>query len=119
MGEHLEQLREQVVGENPPSLRTFKRFKVFHEQNPHVVTHLVRLARQARAAGHHQYGIAALFEVLRWEMTVVTTGEAYKMCNDYKPFYARLIAIMHMDLDGFFVQHRLFECPKGDGNGGS
>ena len=107
----MDELREQIMSENPPSLRTFHRFRLFHQANPHILKHLVRLARQAKAAGHQCYGIAALFEVLRWQRTVVTRDPTsdFKLCNDYKPMYARLMAIMFFDLDGFFIQHQLFE----------
>ena len=116
----MDALREQVMSENPPSLRTFHRFRLFHQANPHILDAMVRLARQARAAGYETYGIAALFEVLRWERTVVTRDPTsdYKLCNDYKPMYARLIAIMHTDLDGFFIQHQLFEGGRNHGRSG-
>jgi len=42
------------------------RFRRFHEQNPHVMTELVRLARQLKASGYDRYSIKGLWEVLRW-----------------------------------------------------
>lgn len=80
-------------------------FWKFHQENPHIYHQLVRLARQAVKAGHTTYGMAALFEVLRWQRTVETTTQETgpKMANALRAYYARLIMRNEIDLAGFFA----------------
>lgn len=78
-----------------------ERFEAFHAENPQVYDGLVRLALEARAAGRAKYGIAALVEVLRWSR-MTTTGEDFKLNNDYRSRYARLIMENVPELADFF-----------------
>lgn len=79
------------------------RFRRFHEKNPHVYSGLVRLARQAKRQGVTTYGLAALYEVLRWNRFLETKGEEkLKLSNDFRSRYARLIMDQEPDLKDFF-----------------
>ena len=49
-------------------------FYKFHDNNPEVYSHLVRLARQAKARGHNKVGIRMLWEVMRWETPAATSN---------------------------------------------
>ena len=76
----------------------------FHHDNPDVLHRLVALARQAKDAGASSYGIAALFEVLRWSALMEKRpGEEFKLNNNYRAWYAREIMRLHPDLSGFFT----------------
>lgn len=78
-------------------------FWVFHQGNPDVMDALVGLARQAKRAGAGQYGMKALFEVLRWSRLMEKRpGEEFRLNNNYTAYYARLIMALHPDLSGFF-----------------
>jgi len=79
-----------------------EKFRRFHMDNPQVFNRLVKMARKARAAGHKRYGIAGLYEVLRWKTTVETTDPRFKVNNNWKAYYARLIMRTHPDLHDFF-----------------
>ncbi len=81
-----------------------KAFIDFHKDNPIVYAQLVRLARQWVAAGKARLGIATLFEKLRWELHVsgLSDKEGYKLNNNYRALYARLIMEQEQDLDGLF-----------------
>lgn len=74
----------------------------FHWANPHVYSGLVKLARQARRAGRKKIGIGMLFERMRWEIFINTTGDDYKLNNNYRSRYARLIMDTESDLQGMF-----------------
>lgn len=78
------------------------RFWRFHEENPHVYAHLVRLARRAHRRGAHRIGMKQLFEVLRWQTMLSTTDPDFKLNNDYTAPYARLIMHRESDLAGMF-----------------
>jgi hypothetical protein len=88
-------------------------FAGFHERNPIVYRTLVRLARQARARRRDKIGIAMLWERMRWELTVeVDTpdlGDSFKLNNNYRSRYARLIMAQEKDLEGFFDTRRLHD----------
>lgn len=83
------------------------RFWAFHEQNPHVYRALVQLARQLKAAGRRRFGIGALFERLRFEAALRTWGDEFRLNNNYRSRYARLIMRQEPDLDGFFELREL------------
>lgn len=93
----------------PPTGRqsTSDRFRRFHNENPHVYVALIEIAREARRRGLDQWSIAGAFEVARFERKFGTTDRQFKMPNDFKPHYARLIMQECPDLDGFFETREL------------
>ncbi len=85
-----------------------ERFEEFHRANPAVYALLVRFAREAHAAGARGVGIGALWERLRWHVAVeVRSGDGYRLNNDYRSRYARLIAGEHPELAGLFETRKL------------
>lgn len=68
-----------------------ERFDAFHEANPHVLAELERLADQLAAAGVRRFGVKALVERLRWDWTVQTAGDDFKVNNSFTSRYARLL----------------------------
>jgi len=84
-----------------------ERFEQFHADNPHVYDVLVSISREGRRRGLEQWSIAGAFEVARYERRFSTTDESFKIRNDFKPHYARLIMEREPDLDGFFATREL------------
>lgn len=78
------------------------RFQVFHAANPHVYAALRRLALRLRGQGVERYGIAGLFEVLRYEQALQTNGEDFRLNNSYRAFYARMLMDREPELKDFF-----------------
>ncbi len=80
------------------------KFKQFHFDNPHVNTTLVSMARDfRRVRPGQQIGIATLWETLRWHYWLdIKSDDAYKLNNNHKAFYARMMMAAHRDLDGLF-----------------
>ena len=76
-------------------------FAQFHRENPHVYRQLVKLCRQAKRSGRDRWSINGVFEVLRWS-TMITTGDDFKLNNDYRADYARLVMAQEPELNGFF-----------------
>lgn len=76
-------------------------FLAFHEAHPQVYAALVRLTREAVAAGRTKVGAKALWERLRWEFSL-HTGETPNLNNSFTSRYARLIAEREPDLAGVF-----------------
>lgn len=78
-------------------------FENFHRNNPHVYEVLVRLTRQwVSRFGREHTGIARIYEAARWEIAMSTDDPTFKINNNYKAFYARLIMRREKDLDGLF-----------------
>lgn len=80
------------------------RFSRFHAKNPAVYRNLVALARQFRAKRPQgKMGIGMLYEVLRWHFWMETESpEEYKLSNDFRAPYARLIMAQEPDLEDAF-----------------
>ena len=65
------------------------RFEKFNAANPHIYARLVEVARRLKAAGKMKIGIGHLVEdCIRWAEER-TTGENWKISNDYRSRYAR------------------------------
>lgn len=79
-------------------------FRLFHYRNPNVYTELVALTRTAQLKGRQKIGIGMLFEVLRWNRMLITLdGESpFKLNNNYRSRYARLIMEQEPRLSGMF-----------------
>jgi hypothetical protein len=83
-------------------------FWQFHYDNPRVYEELVKLARQTKRAGKTKCGIGMLWEVLRWNFYLKTRGDdEFRLNNNYRSHYSRLIMQRESDLEGFFPQRRL------------
>lgn len=94
-------LFDRIVAINAHGLTLEQRFAAFHEANPHVYAHLRRLALDARRRGR-QVGIKMLYEVLRWQYAMQTSGDDFKLNNSYTSFYARLLMEQEPELAGYF-----------------
>lgn len=79
--------------------------RAFHEANPEVLDEIVGLARRWRERRPTRiWGIAAAFEVLRWQVAMRTedTRSDFKLNQNYRAWYAREIMRRHPDLEGVF-----------------
>lgn len=93
--------------DSTPNDATQRKFEKFHSENPHVYEHLVRLARKVKAAGKTKYSIWSLINQVRWHIEIETTGDTFKLSNDYSSRYSRLIMQQEPDLKGFFTTKQL------------
>lgn len=84
-----------------------RKFREFHEKNPHVYKMLVDMTKKAKERGRTKVGIGMLFEVVRWEMFIKTTDVDFKLNNNYRSRYARKIMADYPELDGFFETREL------------
>lgn len=83
-------------------------FRAFHHDHPEVYRELAVLARAWKTAGHKKLGIATLFEVLRWNAHLEGRDvDGFKLNNNYRSRYARLLMANERDLDGLFDTREL------------
>lgn len=83
-----------------------ERFERFHAANPHVYGTLKAMALSLRNSGQRRWGIAALYEILRFQSAFRTNGDGFKLNNDYRALYARLLMKQEPELEGFFETRR-------------
>lgn len=99
-----------------------KHFWEFHRANPSVYDELVKISRQLRLRGRMHYGVGALFEVIRFHRAITTTDPEFKLNNNYRALYARLIMEQEEDLRDFFetrvrkacTRHEAFKILSGE-----
>jgi len=79
-------------------------FLVFHRANPDVYTELVRRAKALRARGWTRGSINQIFESLRHDRKLKTNpgDDPFKLNNNHRPCYARLIMDAEPTLAGWF-----------------
>jgi len=66
-------------------------FDKFHKDNPKVYQEILALTTAAYAAGRRRLGMKMLFEVIRWNSTLLTTDPEYKLNNNHTSRYAKMI----------------------------
>ena len=79
-----------------------QRFSAFHAANPAVYRELRSMALGIKRRGATRYGIAGLFEVLRYRWSLQTSGDSFKLNNDFRALYARLLMDNEPELADFF-----------------
>lgn len=79
-------------------------FWKFHNANPDVYRLLVKFALQWRhkRGPDAVMGIGQLFERVRWEISLTTVGDKFKLNNNHRAFYSRLIMECNPDLNDVF-----------------
>jgi hypothetical protein len=72
-------------------------FAAFHAANPDVYAELKDRALRLHAMGR-SFGIATIYEALRYDRMLETDGDAFKLNNNWRAFYARLLLRDHPEL---------------------
>jgi hypothetical protein len=80
-----------------------QRFRHFHEANPWVFGALVSLTREYVERGAQRVSINMLCEVIRYQYGRTVGGDTYKLNNNHRAFYARLLMQEHPEWDGLFA----------------
>jgi len=83
------------------------RFAEWIAANPHVLDAFCERALEAKRAGRTHIGAKRLVEVMRWDMHIPTTGNAFKFNNSFTSRLARAAKARHPELDGFFEEREL------------
>lgn len=109
-------MRDMITNQMPKMTKAFWKF---HDENPHVLRDLIKLAEQVRSTGHPHWGMKSLFEVLRWQVAVKTqSGDGFRLNNNFTAYYSRLIEKVDPRFVGFFVEKQseadfMFDYGKG------
>jgi len=65
------------------------KFEAFHRENPKVYALYKKIALALIAAGKKRIGSKHIIELIRYESSIRTNGQDYKICNNHTPYYAR------------------------------
>ena len=95
---HLFQI-EPVTVKGPLAVR----FEAFHKANRHVLPAIIHIARSLRDRGVERASMALIFERLRWLYLIQTKGEAFRLNNNHRAFFSRLVPLVAPDLAGMFA----------------
>ena len=79
-----------------------KRFKKYHEENPMIYHSFKRYALAAIGRGHKRLSSEFIFNIIRWETKINALNDDFKINNDMKPWYARLILRDYPQYKDFF-----------------
>jgi len=94
-----------------------KSFWKYHTDNPHVFTLFSKYAYELKSKGRKHYGVGVITERIRWHIAVETTGDDFKINNNYRSCYARLLIIHDRSFADFFQTRRspgTVKIQKGD-----
>jgi len=79
----------------------------WHKANPHVWYLFERFALEAAESGRKNFSHWLIVNRIRWETAINTTGDDFKIRNDFIAYYARLFMVMHPEHHGFFRIKRM------------
>lgn len=83
-----------------------KAFDKFDRENPDVFAAFERLALTAIKKGKTRLSSKLICEVIRWEVFLETSGEEFKINNNYTAFYARKFMDRHPEHGKCFETRR-------------
>lgn len=82
------------------------KFAQYHADHPAVYLTLRKFALEARRAGRDRLSINMLFERVRWETMVGAGDDTFKMNNNWRAHYARLLMRQEVELGPAFFETR-------------
>ena len=81
----------------------------WHNANPDVYDMFERFALDAIRQGHTNLSAWLIVNRIRWEVAMETSGDDFKISNDFIAYYARLFHAKNKQHEGFFRTKKLKE----------
>jgi len=79
----------------------------WHKKNPDFFWLFERFTADAISRGHKNLSGWLITNRVRWETSVVTRGNEYKISNNFIALFARLYMVRHQQYVGFFRTKRM------------
>ena len=79
-----------------------RRWIAWNEENPEFYRLFEKFTFQAISRGHSRLSGWLIANRVRWETTVVTTGDDYKISNDFIALFTRFFMVKNPEYIGFF-----------------
>jgi hypothetical protein len=86
------------------------RFWAFHQANPKVYQLFDRFTQQVIERGHKRFSADAVLHRIRWETSVVTRGDQFKINDHYSAYYSRMWMNDNPAYDDIFATRELREA---------
>ena len=93
-----------------------KDFNDFNESNPLLWKYFERFTLEAINQGHRKISHWLIINRIRWEVTMSTTSEDFKISNNYIAFYARLFIKTYPQYSFIFNLKRMTDEPLSENN---
>jgi hypothetical protein len=77
-------------------------FWKFHAENPHVYRLFCKFAARVLARGYSAHSARDIIHRIRWETSIETGDDEFKINDHHSPYYGRLWMRDHPQHDGFF-----------------
>lgn len=78
------------------------KFEQFHAANPLVYELVKKYTLDVIATGRDTFSMTSIFERIRWYTDIETTGEDFKINQNFIPYYSRMFMSDHPQHEGFF-----------------
>lgn len=101
-----QRLVEQVDREHGSPSTLVRQFVRWRRENPEVYERLEKLTRRLRESGLCRFGIAMIWEPLRYQLAT-EAGVEPKLNNSYRPYAARLLELHHPEWAGTFTKRSI------------
>lgn len=87
------------------SIKTEKKFQIYHAKNPHLYKAFMKLALEM-AKRKEKFSCRAIFHILRWETIILGTGP-FKVWDHASPYYGRMFEKEFPQYKGFFRKKKI------------
>jgi hypothetical protein len=87
-----------------------KKFYIFHRDNPRVYELFKKFTKQVIDRGYLRHSARDIIHRIRWETTIVTSDEEFKINDHYSPYYARMWMNDHPQYPDFFATRTVREA---------
>jgi hypothetical protein len=81
---------------------TYQRYLAWDAENPDFYSLFERFALELARAGKTALGARLVGERIRWETTLQTAGDEFKINDHFHPIYARRFMDDYPEFDGLF-----------------
>jgi hypothetical protein len=79
-----------------------QRWWAWHKKNPHVWKLFEKFTLMAISKGHRNLSAWLVVNRIRWETSIETQGDDFKISNDFIAYYSRLFMDDYPEFRGFF-----------------
>lgn len=87
--------------------RLVDRFVKFHEENPFVWQKFQEYAFKIKKTGKKKYSGWTIVNAIRWHFDLRTSGDSFKINNDFIALYVRLLINQYPEFERFFEQRKM------------
>lgn len=84
-----------------------QKFKVFHIENPDIYATFRRYALKIKQTGRKKYSGWTIINAIRWDHDIKTSGDVFKINNDFIALYTRLLIFHEPSFEGFFELRKM------------